>query len=102
MEQNMLNMNDKIYTNNNNILMEIVKELQQIINNSNENLTIKGLSNIIIQMNNMINDNKKNTQLIINHIKNLQNQMEQMNQNIKQININYFSYIINHIIHYKY
>ena len=98
----MLNMNDKIYTNNNNILMEIVKELQQIINNSNENLTIKGLSNIIIQMNNMINDNKKNTQLIINHIKNLQNQMEQMNQNIKQININYFSYIINHIIHYKY
>ena len=67
----MLNMNDKIYTNNNNILMEIVKELQQIINNSNENLTIKGLSNIIIQMNNMINDNKKNTQLIINHIKNL-------------------------------
>ena len=69
----MLNMNDKIYTNNNNILMEIVKELQQIINNSNENLTIKGLSNIIIQMNNMINDNKKNTQLIINHIKNLQN-----------------------------
>ena len=51
--------------------MEIVKELQQIINNSNENLTIKGLSNIIIQMNNMINDNKKNTQLIINHIKNL-------------------------------
>ena len=53
----MLNMNDKIYTNNNNILMEIVKELQQIINNSNENLTIKGLSNIIIQMNNILNIN---------------------------------------------
>ena len=37
------------------MIMAIVKELQQIINNSNENLTIKGLSNIIIQMNNMIN-----------------------------------------------
>ena len=48
MEQNMLNVNNKIYTNNNNIMIEIVKELQQIINNSNDNLVIKRLSNIII------------------------------------------------------
>jgi len=47
MEQNMLNVNNKIYTNNNNIMIEIVKELQQIINNSNDNLVIKRLSNII-------------------------------------------------------
>ena len=44
----MLNVNNKIYTNNNNIMIEIVKELQQIINNSNDNLVIKRLSNIII------------------------------------------------------
>ena len=55
MEQNMLNVNNKIYTNNNNIMIETVKELQQIINNSNDNLVIKRLSNIIIQINNMIN-----------------------------------------------
>ena len=62
------NLNNKIFSNNNNILIEIIKELQQIINNPNDNLIINKLSNIIIQMNNIINENKKNTQLIINHI----------------------------------
>ena len=39
----------------------------------------------------MINDNKKNTQLIINHIQSLKKQIEQMNQNMKQLNINNLS-----------
>ena len=70
------NLNNKIFSNNNNILIEIIKELQQIINNPNDNLIINKLSNIIIQMNNIINENKKNTQLIINHIQSLQKQIE--------------------------
>ena len=78
MEPNVLNfnLNNKIFSNNNNILIEIIKELQQIINNPNDNLIINKLSNIIIQMNNIINENKKNTQLIINHIQSLQKQIE--------------------------
>ena len=78
MEPNMLylNLNNKIFSNNNDILTEIIKELQQIIKNSNDNIIIKRLSDIIIQMNNIINENKKNTQLIINHIQSLQKQIE--------------------------
>ena len=86
MEPNMLNLNlnNKIFSNNNDILTEIIKELQQIIKNSNDNIIIKRLSDIIIQMNNIINENKKNTQLIINHIQTLQKQIKQINQNLKE------------------
>ena len=41
MEKNIFNLNDKIYSNNNNILLEIIKELQLIINKSKDNLIIK-------------------------------------------------------------
>ena len=50
------------------MIFEIVNNLQQIINNSNDTIIIKSISNIIIKMNNVNNDNKKNTQLIINQI----------------------------------
>ena len=40
METNLFNMNNKIYSNNNNILLEIIKELNQIKSESNENLTM--------------------------------------------------------------
>ena len=86
MDQNMLNINNTIYNNNNNAMIEIIKELLQIINNSNDNIMINKLSNIIIQMNKLINDNKKNSELIINHIQKLQNQIEEMKQNENQIN----------------
>ena len=42
------------------MILEIVNNLQQIINNSNDNIMIQSISNIIIKMNNVINDNKKN------------------------------------------
>ena len=32
MEQNIFNLNNKIYSNNNNILLEIVNDLQQLLN----------------------------------------------------------------------
>ena len=53
MEKNIFNLNDKIYSNNNNILLEIIKDLQVIINKSKDDLIIKILSNVIIKMNNI-------------------------------------------------
>ena len=71
MEQNLLNLNNKIYSNNNDILTEIVDSLQQIINSSTDNLIIKKLGDIIIKMNFIINENKKNFELIRNDISSL-------------------------------
>jgi hypothetical protein len=64
MEENIFNLNNKIYSNNNTILIEIVNDLQQIINNSKDNLIIRSLGNIINKMNFIINENKKNIELI--------------------------------------
>ena len=47
MEQNIFNLNNKIYSNNNNILLEIVNDLHQLMNYSKDNLIIKTLGNII-------------------------------------------------------
>ncbi len=57
MERNILNLNNKIYTNN--ILLGIINELERIINDSKEDLAIKRLGDIIIKMNDMIIENKK-------------------------------------------
>ena len=91
-------MNDKMYSNNNNLLLGIINELQQIMNYSNDNIIIKRISDIIIKMNFIINDNKKNTELIIKHINNLQNQMIQnfnklQNNNKQEIKYNDGKYI---------
>ena len=44
MEDNLFNLNNKIYPNNNNILLEIINELNKIKSDSNENLTIQRLA----------------------------------------------------------
>ena len=41
MEDNLFNLNNKIYSNNNNILLEIINELNQIKNDIDNNLIIK-------------------------------------------------------------
>ena len=62
--------NNKIYSNNNNILINIVKELENISNDLNNNTKlnkiIQQIRNIIILINKVINDNKNNTNLIRN------------------------------------
>ena len=88
MEQNIFNLNNKIYSNNNNILLEIINELNQIKNDSNENLTIQRLGNIISKMNYIINENKKNVQLIRNDISSLYNQMNKRFDKLEINNIN--------------
>ena len=59
MEQNIFNLNDKIYSNNNNILLEIVNDLQKLMKYSKDNIIIQTLGNIINKMNYIINENKK-------------------------------------------
>ena len=87
MEDDIFKLNNKIYSNNNNILLNIINELQQTMKDSKEKLTIKRLSDIIIKMNNMINENKKNTELIRNDISKLYNQMNQQFNELKNNNI---------------
>ena len=87
MSENMNDLNNKIYSNNNNLLLGIINDLQNVIKNSHENLTIKRIGDIIIKMNYIINENKKNTELIIKHISLLQNQM---NKRFDQLQINSF------------
>ena len=84
----MFNLNNKIYSNNNNLLLGIINDLQQINYITHDNLVIKRIGDIIIKMNFIINENKKNTQLIINHISLLQNQMNKKFDELKFNNIN--------------
>ena len=78
-------LNNKIYSNNNNILLGIINDLNQIINYSKDNIIIKRLSDIIIKMNFIINENRKNTELIRNDISNILNQM---NKRFDKLEIN--------------
>ena len=80
-------LNDKIYSNNNNILLEIIKELNQMKNNSKDDSIIKILSHIILKLNNIINENKKNTELIRNDISKLYTQMKQLNNKFNEMKI---------------
>ena len=48
-----------IYSNNNNILLNIINELQKTMKDSREDITIKRLADIITQMNKVINENRK-------------------------------------------
>ena len=64
------------------MLLGIINELQQIINNSHDNLTIKRISDVIIKMNFIINENRKNMGLIMNQFTLLQNQIQQLSQKI--------------------
>ena len=74
MDKDTFTLNNQAYSNNN-ILLGIINELQQISNSSHENLTIKRISDVIIKMNFIINENRKNTQLIMNQFALLQNQL---------------------------
>ena len=51
MDKDTFTLNNQTYSNNNNILLGIITELQQISNSSHENLTIKRISDVIIKMN---------------------------------------------------
>ena len=67
MKQDTFNLNGKIYSNNTNLLLGIINDLQQIINNTHDNLIIKRIGDIIIKMNFAINEKKKIINLLCNN-----------------------------------
>jgi len=88
MDKDTFTLNNQTYSNNNNILLGIINELNQIANSSHENLTIKRISDVIIKMNFIINENKKTRELIINKFTLLQNKFEQLSKKFDINNIN--------------
>ena len=96
MEQNIFDLNKKIYSNNNNILLEIVNDLQKLINNAKDDLIIKTLGNIINKMNYIINENKKNLESIRNDINILIHKFDNLNINTKnkqELKLHYGRYV---------
>ena len=75
MEKNIYNFKNKIYLNNNSLLLDITRELKQIITYINNNLITKKIEEIINKINFIINENKKNIDLIIKQNSSLHNQI---------------------------
>ena len=84
----MFNLNNKIYSNNNNLLIEIINDLNQLMNYYKDNLSIKILGNVINKINYIINENKKNLQLLRNDISSLCNQINKRFDKLEINNIN--------------
>ena len=97
MEQSIFNYN-KIYSNNNNIMLEIINDLNQLINKIQDNTIIKILGNAINKMNYIINQNKKNFELIRNDISSL---YDKLNKKIDELKINNNNAIINQELVFK-
>ena len=79
MENNTFNLNNKTYSNNNNLMIEIINELNIMKNDINDILIKKWLGDIINKMNYIINENKLNKRfdkLNINNINNINNKIE--------------------------
>ena len=78
---------------NNIILLEIVGELQKINNYIQDNLISQKINDIIMKINFVINENKKNQEIIMNQVSSSQNHINQINpkfqinnlDNIKEI-----------------
>ena len=83
MEQNIFKLNDKIYSNNNDILQEILTSLNQLLDYSKDDLITKTLNNIKDKINYIINENKKNILLIKNDILSLYNRVNKKYEEIK-------------------
>ena len=80
-------LNNKVYSNNNNILFEVVNKMENIVNdlsnNSCINKVIEQIRNIIIILNSFIKENKNNFDLIRKDINNLRQDI--INGNLKKI-----------------
>ena len=63
--------NNKIYTNNTNLLLEAINKFESFIKDMNNNILIQRIKDIIIIMNKAINENKKTLNLIRKDIENL-------------------------------
>ena len=89
----MLTLNNKIYNNNNYILFDIINRLDNIIKDINDDIIIRRIRDIIILINNLIIDNKKNIELIRKDIQNLNTSI---NINFKELKKNNDENMINY------
>ena len=62
------NLYNKTYSNQNNILLEIINELNLIRNSMNNSLLFKRIGDVMIKINYLVNENKKNFELIRNDL----------------------------------
>ena len=85
MDNDILNLNNKKYSNNNNILLQIINDLNQLMYSIHDNIIIKRISDIINKMNYIVNENKKNFELIRNDISLIYNKM---NKRFDKLEIN--------------
>ena len=93
-------LNNKIFSNNNNIMLEIIDELNQMKDNSQDNLIISKLGDIINKMNSIIDENKKNLESIRKDISSDISSLKQtLNQRLDNLNIN--NNANNNVIKYK-
>ena len=93
-------LNNKIFSNNNNIMFEIIDELNQMKDNSQDNLIISKLGDIINKMNSIIDENKKNLESIRKDISSDISSLKQnLNQRLDNLNIN--NNANNNVIKYK-
>ncbi len=84
-------LNNKIYTNNNNILLEVTSKLKGLISDLTDNkaykIIIARIKDIINLVNNVINENKKNTDLIRKDIQTLNDNIISLSKGINNLNI---------------
>ena len=88
MEENLLNLINKIYSSNN-ILLEIIADLNQLRNSTNNNSMIKRLSESINKINYIINENTKNLELLQRNLTELIQKLSQYKtpkENVSEIN----------------
>ena len=84
MEQDKFEPNYQEYTDNNNILLEIVDDLQQLKSKSNDDLITEGLTNIINKINGIIDSNKKNLEIL----ESLKTQFSSLYQKLDELKVN--------------
>ena len=83
----------------NNILLEIIKDLNQLINYYKDNFSIKIVGNVINKINCIINENKKNLQTQRNDMSSLFDKLnksfDKLNKSFDKLEINIYYYIYN-------
>ena len=82
MEENLINLSDRIFSDNYDSLLQIVKQLNQLMEKSEENDSSKILDDSIVKFNNIINNNKKNLDLMRKDINELFNKSDKSAQSI--------------------
>ena len=86
---------EETYRNNNDLLISITKDLQEIIKSSNDISIIRKISEIIIKINSIINENNKSSELMI---KSQMNEIKINTNNIKELkteNGRYYGQVVN-------